>query len=206
MRTIHVERRRGGNWLAVVAGLLLVALLAWWLWPEDTRDVATTDLGVVAGAPPAGTPGSGAPGAVGEFLRFVDGRRATDAMGPDHDYTAEGIRGLAAALTAVAERNGAAGADVARETALLRDRADALQRDPQSTDHARATRETFVSLAGVMAALQERQPALVSGAAEVRRAAEAVRPDRRLLDQRAEVQAFFERAAGALRGPASATP
>lgn len=87
-----------------------------------------------------------APVAVGEFPGFVDGTRAANAMGADHDYAAEGVTKLAAALAAVA-RQGGAGAD------------------------------------------------------EVRRAAEAVQPDRPLLDQRSRVQAFFEQAGGALRGP-----
>ena len=112
MRTIHVERRGGGNWLAVVVALALVAVLAWWLWPDGEPDVVTTDLGVVTGAPLANAPATGGPPAVGEFLQFVNSRRAAEAMGPDHGYTAEGIRKLAAALTAAADQNGAAGADI----------------------------------------------------------------------------------------------
>lgn len=201
MRTIHIEQRQRGTWAAVLAGLLVVALIAWWLWPDDRR-ASATDFGDVAGTPPV-TSAAASPAAVGEFLQFADRNRAADAMGPDHDYTAEGVTRLATALAAVARQNGSAGADVEREANLLRDRADALQRDPSSTEHARIAREAFVSLAGLMVALQQGQPALVTGADEVRRAAEAIQPDRRLLDQRAEVQTFFDRAASALRGASS---
>src|SRR5688500_615596 len=98
MRALHVERRDRRVWPAVLAGLLLVALFAWWLMPRDAAgpDVVTTAT--------AGTADGTAttPAAVTDFLRFVERRRATEAMGPEHEYTAEGIRSLSAALAAVA--------------------------------------------------------------------------------------------------------
>ena len=78
-------------------------------------------------------------------------------------------------------------------------RAELLRQDARSTEHARQARVAFDGLAGMLGTLAQQRPATASGVEAVRRAAEAVQPERRLLDQRAAVQSFFERAAAALR-------
>ena len=205
MAEIHLERgRRPVNrfWLAL--GLILAALLAWVLLGRgDARRTATGE--VVAALPPSGpvtaSVGANARDAVGEYVRYTAAHRARTDADHTHEYTADGLRRLAAAITALAARD-AAGDDALRaEADALRARADELQRDPQATDHARQVRAAFTAAAGLLQTLHERVGAgTPEQMTDVREAATAVDADRLLLRQKAEVQQFFDRASTAVQG------
>ena len=202
MRELHVERKDRTVWPWVIGALVVAAILLWlFVW----RDRGGTDI-VDAAAPAApAAPGAvtdtAVPAGVAEFLRFADGQRAAQAAGPSHDYTADGLRHLAGAVDALVERDTVLGRAVGPRVAALRERADAMQRDAGSTDHAQQAREAFLLAADLLQAIQEgAHPGLTDRVGEVRQAATAVRADRRLLDQTAEVQRFFDGAAAALRG------
>lgn len=211
MADIQLERKeKGVNWMWVLLILALLALLAWWLLSQrgdGDRVVMAADSGVVMDtARDTGTAIAGAPAEVNDFLRYVDDSRARTEMGRDHEYTADGIRRLAAALGAMA------GADTTGSVALrpridsLRQQAEALQRNAESGQHAAQTRQAFDRSVSVMDALQQRRQGSATGQVnEARQAAQAIQPARQLLEQRAEVQRFFERAADAVRSLASST-
>jgi hypothetical protein len=119
-------------------------------------------------------------------------------MNPDHSHVATSIRNLAAALEALAARAG--DADIEDETTIVRRQADTLWANVASSRHADFTRKTFVTLSGLMGAVQQKlAPELRDEVAQVRRAAEAIRPNEPLLDQRDRVQDFFERSASVVR-------
>ena len=205
MAEIHLERVRrpvGRFWLAL--GLILAALIAWVLLGRgDARQTATGE--VVAALPPTGpvtaSVVANARDAVSEYVRYTAAHRARTDADHTHEYTAEGIRHLAAAITALAARD-AAGDDALRaEADALRARADALQRDPQATDHAQQVRTAFAAAAGLLQTLDERGGAATADrVTDVREAAMAVDADRLLLRQKAEVQRFFDRASAAVQG------
>ncbi|HJR68354.1 MAG TPA: hypothetical protein VJ802_18130 [Gemmatimonadaceae bacterium] len=198
MAEIHIEKKDRSPLPVIIAGLVLLALIAWWFF--NGRGVAgvatdTADTGAVLMS--TGDTDTELPTAVAVFLRWSDERITPSAMNPDHSHTATGIRNLAAALEGLAAR---AGVDIAAEANTIRAQADTLWANAASTRHADVTRKTFVSLSGLMGAVQQRlAPALEDEVAEVKRAAESISADEALLDQRDRVQAFFERSATVVR-------
>ena len=210
MAEIHIERHERRIWPWVL-GLLGLALLAWWLLSMrnsgNSTDVAVdTARGAVVDSLPgtgAGTP-EAAPAAINDFLRYIGENRAAPAADSTHSYEAEGMRLLAAALDALADRDTVGGVSLDARIAALRNRADALQRNWRSTEHARYTREAFDSAAALVEGMQQQRFAnMANEAAELRQAASAVTPDRLLLEQTAEVQRFFQSAAAAVRAMTS---
>jgi hypothetical protein len=197
---IHLEKRERSPWPVVLAVAVLLALLIWWLLKDrDERTIvsAPADTGTLATVS-TGETGNELPTAVAVFLRWSDERRAPSAMNPDHSHVATGIRNLAAALEALAAR--APGIDIEHEMAIIRRQADTLRANVASSRHADVTRKAFLSLSGLMAAMrQELAAELRDEIAEVRRSAEAVRPEAPLLDQREHVQDFFDRSANVVR-------
>ena len=201
MAEIHIEKKDRSPLPVIIAGLVLLALIAWWFFngrgvagvATDTADTADTGAVLMS----TGDTDTELPTAVAVFLRWSDERITPSAMNPDHSHTATGIRNLAAALEGLAVR---AGVDIAGEANTIRAQADTLWANAASTRHADVTRKTFVSLSGLMGAVQQRlAPALEDEVAEVKRAAESISADEALLDQRDRVQAFFERSATVVR-------
>ncbi len=211
MAEIHIERKSYRVWgwvlMGVAALLFATCVVAW--WRSDPRDPLTSGVsgGSVAGAA-AGTTGD-LEGAVGNYLTFVEENRARQAARPTHEYTAEGLRRLAAAIGELSERNAAGAEALMAQLNVLRAQADSLQRNPQSTEHARYAREAFRTAASLMSALQqrhypkERYPNLAAEVAQVGVVAELVLPGRLLLEQTSDVQRFFDQSAAAIRAMAS---
>lgn len=207
MAEINLERQRSPTGAAAVVALIVLVLAVWWMMRSDAPgDVLTagydSSVGETASATAGGTiVGDELPSSVETYLAWSDETRADSAMRLDHQYTVTGIRNLAAALEAIATPE--QGANVADELRTLRSRADTLQQNPTSTQHADRARALFRSLAGLISATQqERFPELAADVQAVERAAESVRADRLLLNQPAEVSDFFSRAAIAVRGMA----
>lgn len=198
MAEIRVEEKRSRTGIWIVLALILAALAAWWLLRNNSsRDAlgsadSTSNVGAAAGATP-----TTAQGPVESFLAWHDGGRA-DTMGLDHRYTATGIQNLTDALAALGTTG--EGGKVQDELRTLRSRADTLQQNPQAATHANHVRALFRSVSGVMSAMQqERFPGAAEQVKGVESAAQAIRADRLLLDQKTEVRNFFDKAAVAVR-------
>ncbi len=153
---------------------------------------------------PAATTGSTIPAAVAAFLTFAEAPTGSQ-VGVGHEYAADGIRRLTAALKAVVD-NGPDRPRVRERFAEFQQKADRIQVDPQSLGHAGQVRDVFTSAAGAISALQEdRWPdasELQNQIAQVQTAAERVDADRPLLDQTSAVKTFFDRAAVVVRAMA----
>ena len=200
MADIHLEKRERSPWPVIIAAVVLLGLVIWWFVygrGDSAITVGAADTNVVS-TMSRGEADTGLPTAVEVFLRWSDERRSPGAMNPDHSHTGTGIRNLAAALEGLAAR--ARGVDIENEVATVRRLADTLWANTASNRHADITRKAFMTLGGLMGAVQqELAPGLTHDVAEVQRAAEAIRPDDPLLDQRARVQNFFERSATVVR-------
>lgn len=204
MARIQLEHTRppiGRFWLAL--GLILAALLAWVLLGRgEARQAANGE--VAALLPPSGPATASvvatARDAVGEYVRYTSAHRARTDADHTHEYTAQGIRHLAAAIAALAARDLAGDDAVRAEAEALAARADVLRRNPQSTDHAQQVRDAFAAAVGLLQTLHDRGGA---GTADqltaVRDAATAVDANRLLLRQKAEVQRFFDQASAVVQ-------
>lgn len=212
MAELHLERKERSTWPWLLAGALLLALVLWFVFgragdgEDDVADV-TPVTEQPAGVPVAPAAGAGTmPEAVTEYLRFAEVPRDTTAGGLAHEYTADGLQRLAAALGALVEQDTVSAVAVQPRLAEIRQRADAMRQNPQATTHARLASEGLVMAAALMTQIQQgKYPALEGEATELRDAAAAIRSDGQLLEQTAEVQRFFERAAAMLQRMATSS-
>lgn len=141
---------------------------------------------------PETAPTAGLIAPVEEFLAFADGTPGHDvpAAGLGHEYTAEGLLRLAAAIESLA---GNPKVSTRRRLSTLRDHATRLRDDPSSLEHADMARAAFTSAATLLTEVTR------SDAVELRRAAGAIDPDRPLLDQMDHIRRGFDVAADHLR-------
>jgi hypothetical protein len=189
---IHLERKQGAPaWIWVVVAIVVIALLAWLLWPrgETTTTAFETDAGQIVSPTPTG--------GAGDFRAFLDDQRARADMGREHEYTAEGVRRLASALGDVS-RNAGMHDQVEPRLDEMRQHADALQREEDSQQHANHARAAFTAGASVMRDLQPHYPDAQGQITQVEQAAQQVNAGTPLLEQRAAVQSYFDQAANAL--------
>jgi hypothetical protein len=220
---IKVERKQR-NLLPLLLGLLVLLLALWWFLSRNSNDdVATVpaDTTAVAAAPVTGAAGTlsdsaagtvagdsaalgtvGAAGAatgsasaaLGEYTSFIGNNAVERNEDQQHEYTAGGLRRLASAIEAL-NPAGAARAQVD----LIRQKADSLQITSTGDDrHSDMTRAAFTAAAEAMRGLPGANGASTQLQA-VTRAAGAVTPGRHMLDQKDQIQTFFDAARDALR-------
>ena len=202
MTELHIERKERSAWPWLLLGALVVALLLWFLFgraDDPAAEVSVADTaaaGEVAGVAPAATvPATDGemPQAVTDFVQFTQAGTAADAT-VAHDYTADGLRRLADALGAVTASAEVGAVDVSQRVAEIRERADAMQQNPASSEHAVQASEATLLAAALMRELPG-----ATGGAEAYSAAQAIRGDRPLLEQTDAVRRFFEQSAAVLR-------
>lgn len=227
MAEIRVERKRR-SLLPFLLALLVLLLIVWWFLSRDggadtvavadtatvssgvapratsTNDTAAgtlTGAGAVGAGAVAGAAGTAAGGAVEDYATFVGNRRVAANEDEQHAYTAGGLRRLATAIEGM-NPTGTARAQVD----LMRQKADSLEITMTGDDrHADMTRAAFTAAAEAMRSL----PGAAGAAAPLQataRAAEAVQAERHMLDQKAQIQAFFDAARDALRALGTAGP
>ncbi len=210
MAELHVQRKERSVWPWILAALVLLGAIAWMLWGRgDNFDVAAgdaTDSSLVAVDPNIGVRDSAAGmlagTAVTEYLQFVDGRSSRVAS-QAHEYTSNGLRQLAAALDEIAVGDSAGGVAVQPRVREIRERADAMQQNRNSNDHALQAREAFVLASSLIA--QMRGMGAAGDTDALQQAATAIEPSRPLLDQSNQIEQFFEQAGAAIRRLSNAT-
>lgn len=222
MADIDVERERRSIWPWIL-GLLALLLLIWLLvelFDRDREDVAVAPVAdtaaMVAPAPVIGpdtvgvgvvgntAAGAAAPQAVQAFASACVGSSdAQNDMGMMHSYTQRCIRQMTEAVAAVVGRDTVGGQALSARLQTLRTEAARLDNNAQSTRHADIVHNVFTQTADLLNQVQEQRRyggSAASGAvSQVRTAAQAIRPGTELLNQKAAVGTFFQRAADALR-------
>lgn len=207
MAEIDIKKKDPSVWPWVVLGLILLAIGAWYLFlrptPLNTPSAVNSDSVAASsdsqmGSGASESTGGAMPAAVMEFNRFAEAQTST-ATGPSHEYTADGIEKLADAIDAVVQKRAVSGVNVSQVLSEMRARADSLRSDPNSTAHARKTREAFLLASGLIMQIQGvNYPSLASSTTELNDAALAVKVEPPLLEQTAEVNRFFSNAASTL--------
>lgn len=183
-------------WLATAAALVLVIGLVIWGAREDRLEEAELSEGYAGPLTPEprprGTAGT-VPSAAQDFLQFagIAGEGERPQTGREHEYTAEGLRRLSAALESMGEAR--PGSVPQRTVEDIRATADRIQRDPAYATHAGAVRNAFIAAADAIASLD------ADGGAAVRDAARSIEPGEPLLEQQDEIRSSFRTSAEAIR-------
>lgn len=214
MAEIRVEKKKSiWPW---ILGLLLLALILWAVFEAMDRDEP-----VVAGEPVETVPAepdrggfadeAAVPAEVEQFASTCVTDVAPEAMGREHEYTVQCIEHLAASISAVIERPERVSLDLQQRVQEFEETAQRLEEsDPESQEHAGMTREVFVSAADLLNSVQEElyigQSEIDQQVSQLEQTAAAVKADTPMLEQREDVQAFFQQAADALRNMARAEP
>lgn len=200
MAEIRVERKTTSVWTWLVPLLLVVAALWWFLGRGPVRTVAgrgTVDSAGAYNRAPVATADSAATG-ISDFTSFISAQNAMRDENQQHAFTAGGIRRLAAALSGMQVGEG-----TSTKIAEMREQANALESSSASSDkHAEMARTAFIAAADVFRDLPAER---VSGdiVAQVRAAAQAMKSAPTLLEQKDQIDAFFDAASRALRGAKS---
>ena len=114
--------------------------------------------------------------------------------------TADGLRRLAAALSALLQFDPGTAASQRMQIVALFRRAEDLQRDPTSAKHAEFARDAFTTAAVLSGWIQERDaPTAAEEVKALRSAAIDLDPNIPLLRQTSEVERYFDRAGAVVR-------
>ena len=185
------------KWLYILRRVLALVVVVVLLWiglefVKWSRKTARDEASGKSVAVPLTVVDSPAP--VREFESFIRNNPAGESMNLDHNYTSGGIRRLADAIGAISDQQNMKGVDIKDKLDLLRGYADRLQEERGSNEHANTVVAAFTLASDLIASIQQHTHRdLKNELAEVRQTAEAIDPDKLLLDQKAEVETFFEK-------------
>lgn len=203
MRPIRLWRRPFSSWLPwlwLVWGIVLLVLL--WM-TSDTGGSPQDKLSSGRRSASGDDRMSIAPAMLSEFGAFVVERGAIRHSERTTEFTAEGLRKLAAALTHVATGRTADTPRLRQQIDRVRAKAVLLGAEPPRAGEPRLATDAIAIAVEVMATIQRlRYPHLDRAMAEVREAALRIRPDQPLPGQADAVQRFFERSHDVLRAMA----
>jgi hypothetical protein len=192
MADINIEKKPKSVWPWIVGSILFV--LAIILIFGDGWQQKMGDDSPVAGI----TNGNGVPQEIEDYIAFVRTTEPSREMEMDHDYTAEGIQKLAAALDALVNETDS-DVNINDKKDRLKQTADYIQQDPYSTSHADSIKAAFTIASEIIASVQQQNfPGLSSETASVKSAAQNIDPGTQTLDQKEQVKDFFEESASAL--------
>lgn len=208
MADIDIQEKKGSPWPWII-GLLALVLVVWVgyeMLADDDQEFAVTTpaqeepAGTFDPAAPAAT--AGAPAEVQRFEEECVQGQAGQQMSQEHEYAQTCVRHMTAALDAVVQREQVNDQQLSQQLEQFRSRAAELTTDPASQEHSVQLDAIFDDAAGLISSIEESRTGAgqTAGAADrVQEAADAFSADGTVLDQQAEVTAFFREAAAAMR-------
>ena len=131
---------------------------------------------------------------VSEYLTYVSDK---SKMGIDHEYTNNALISLMNAVQAKADEMNY---DISADMASVRQDAQKIEQDPMATTHANTIKSAGTKLAGILENMQKAQyPNLSNDVQEVKTAANNIKGDTQTLNQKDQINKFFDEAADVLR-------
>lgn len=209
MADIDIERKGSPVWIWWILGLLVLGLILWALIGMGGDD----DVDVVEPAPVATSADTGygagmattMPSEIQSFRSECTelGGTTTADMGVEHEFTVSCLEGLHSALAAISVRDTVGGVEVQQQLDDFQSAVTQLRdSDPSATTHAATARAAALAGTRVMEGMRD---AYFQASAEVRTAvdeaasaAEGLRAQGQLLEQRDAVRGFFRESADAL--------
>jgi hypothetical protein len=189
MAEIKIEGKKRGGMLPLILGAILLLLLLGWCAFRD-RTTGTGALGDstrISTAPPAT--------AAREFITYVTKRDTAQETEGNHQYTAGGVRRLAAALEEVAGGN----PNVKVYADSMRSSVDRLQRSADTDVHADDAKAAFSAAVSAMEQIGRARGASLD-TPSMRAIYNDLSSQQALMAQLPVVQRFFEAARDALQG------
>ena len=200
MAEIQIERKERPVWPWVIGAILLALLVLWLVGGFWTREQQVAE-GPVAGAL---DPRDEAPAEVRGYANWLEEHRDRVEPARVHTYAADGIRELADALAALADRGEGTQEVIQTHLDRMRELAGSIGNQTSSVDHAALTRQAFTTGVEAFERLADRQYVqATNNVGELRDGAQALNPQQPLTDQVADVKEFFIRAGLALQRMAS---
>ena len=182
MAEIKIEEKRRTNLLPVVLGAILLLLLLGWCTMRNRGDGG----GAVTGA---------SADAVRDYVTYVTKRDTVQETEGNHQYTAGGVRRLAAALEAIAANN----PSIKTYAGSMRSSVDRLQRSADSDVHADDARAAFSAAVSAMEQIDRARGGTMD-TGSIRAIYNDLSSQQPLLPQLPIVQRFFEAARDAVQG------
>ena len=204
MAEIKIEKKKKPVWPWILALVIIGGILIW-IWTDDAEPV-TDEPGVVAeeqidqarereNRTARENSDNSAPddGAVNEYVQYVE--ENAESMGLEHEYTHKGLTNLAEALESVASQMPGS-PNVQSDISNLKQQADRLMKETESTKHANTIREAFMSSANVLEEFQQNQyPDMQQEVQELKSIAKNIDKSKMATEQSDAVNRFFAQSA-----------
>lgn len=213
MANIDIQKKEGGSFWPWLLGLAVLALLIWAgaemldTDDEDFAAVPAEEQQPLEVTTPVDPMTAAMPVEVTTFEEQCTSAEATEQMAIGHQYVQGCVQQMAAALSAVVQRDTIAGTALAPQLEDFRQSAMDLTTNAQSMEHAGNLKQVFDNAAGLVANLaQMRNQAgqqAVAGADQMQEAANNINVEQPLMEQAESVGMFFRNAAQALRALAA---
>jgi hypothetical protein len=220
MAEIPIQRKERRNLLPLILGALVLLALLGWCVTRDRGATAAGDMpavdtgmsvsgaatGAAAGAAggadsaaSAGGAAAGGAGATSDFVSYVAARDTAQETEGNHQYTAGGVRRLAAALEQVAGTS----PSIQVYADSMRSSVDRLQKSADTDVHADDAKAAFNAAVSAMTAIDKAR-GTTRDVAPMRAIAGELSSSRPLVPQLPVVQRFFEAASTALQAMGAA--
>lgn len=219
MADIRVEKKNRPVWPWIL-GILLLAAIIWIIADDNDREPAD-QIGTVYEEPADrnsrnnglrdndnrfgnndrnDTLNNDARGAAMAYVNFI--KDNDQKITKDHEYSKQALTHLSRALNSVANQNNVSIEDK-QKLDELRKKADQLVQNKSSKEHADKLSDAFASAADIIQNLQRKQfPDLKEEADDVKNAADRVRPNVVVTNQKDAVKNFFDKSADAIKSMA----
>ncbi|WP_424494260.1 hypothetical protein [Salinimicrobium sp. GXAS 041] len=201
MADIDIEKKSGGSkWIWIILGLIILALLIWWFTADDDEPLEESEIEEVDTTTTetyedtAEWDDTLSSGGVEGFIAHVGDK---SRMGIDHEYTNDALIQLMNAVEAKANEENV---NIDVELQEVRQQAQEITQDPMALDHADIIKNAGETLVSAMEKIQqEKYPDLSADIEEMRTAVQGIQPSVQTLEQKEQVNSFFDEAADALR-------
>lgn len=211
MAEIKVEKKESNNnWIWIILGLLIAALLVYFLMfndddsIDDTDDIEQIDTNDASSVEPLeqvdtqeATRAKTMENPFKQTMAFVAYVGDKSNMGIDHEYTRDAMMKL---VDATRERAIVADVNVDNELSAAVDKAQSITEDPQDTNHSDKIKQAYLSITDLIEKVQkEKFPQLSDEMQKLRTAAEDIDPTVLTLNQKDNVNGYFDEAAEVLQ-------
>lgn len=205
MADIDIERKSSSGWLWALLGLVVLALLLFWLLGGDRQETAMVDEQAETEMAPTQPPATEqpttaittAPAALQDYQQRC-GEPQPGQMALDHEATSQCLTMLTSAMEATLDESQRSAIQSKIDAANASAR-ELMASGADSMEQSRMVRSAFSSIADALDEIQERDHPQLEGAVEqLDETVESIDPGQSLQAQREPVQRFFQQAGNVL--------